>query len=764
MTALPTVVPNKEVAFAALCQSVQRMDPMADMGLVERCYRFADEHHEGKLRKSGDPYIVHPIAVASLLAEIMRIDVPSICAALLHDTIEDTAATGEDIRALAGAEVQHLVEGVTKLGQIELRSREERQAESFRKMVLAMTRDVRVLLIKLADRTDNMRTLQYMPPDKQDRIARETRDIYAPMANRLGMSWMKNELEDLCFRFLEPDEWQKLVERLEATRPVRETIINEVVRHVQARMDEERVPAQVVGTTKSLWSIHKKVQHLARELDRIHDIMSFRVVTMNTRECYTALGVLHTHYTPIPGRFKDYIALPKPNMYQSLHTTVVGPRTDRIELQVRTRDMDRIADCGIVAAWGKQRRLQSAPPRDSEYVDDGALIDGGDEVFLPASGFRQPQGRALDWLHQLTEWQRTLQDSSEFMDTVKSDLFEAEVIVFTPQGDAKTLPKGSTPVDFAYAVHSKVGDGCSGARVNGLIVPLRYVLRNGDTIEILTAEKQKPTKEWLKFVFTSRAKTRVRHRLRSEQRERSRQYGRDLLARELRDRNLDIAALEREGRLQSVATGLRISGGADEMLVLIGYGKFSANHVARVMDPEPNRPEDLPVGDADPAGAVRARPSRRLGSGVAIADGIDHAIRYATCCGPIPGEPIVGFLGGGRAQSVIIHVRDCPKSLDQDPARRVDASWSETPGVYRPVELKVVCADRPGILASLTRSYSEQGLNIAQARCRATDEQRSTNTFLAMFSNIGQLRSLTRSLYAIEGVVSVTRNPSVQSH
>lgn len=725
----PTLRLEMAAGLAALRDSVVRMDPGADLDVIERCFDYAAHHHAGQVRRSGEPYVVHPLAVARTIADL-HLDQASVCAGLLHDTIEDTGATPDEIRDLFGPEVQMLVEGVTKLGQVPWTNREERQAENFRKMLLAMARDIRVVLIKLADRADNMRTLAHMPREKQERIALETREIYAPLANRLGLQGIKSELEDLCFQYLEPNEFENLRSRLAETYDSRAAYVSEVCRHVREGLQEEGIVAEVMGATKHLWSIFKKTRKSGQDPDQIFDIVSFRILTESVRNCYAALGAVHTRWTPIPGRFKDYIALPKPNLYQSLHTTVIGPRSERVEVQIRTHDMDRTAHYGIAAHWRQ---------KDSMHL-------------------KSTDSKAFAWLAQLMEWQRDLKDPTEFIETVKTDLFEEEVFVFTPNGDVKALPKGSTPIDFAYAVHTQVGDHCSGARINGIIVPLRYVLRNGDTVEILTSPQQKPAKEWLKFVITSRAKARVRHHVRVSQRERSKQYGRDLLARQLRSLDRDLSAAEKEGRLESAARQLR-AGSADELLLLIGYQKQSVDLVARVMYPSADAAL-LDGHSADEPASVaiaRTRPPRRSVGGVNVQGDDDVVVRFAKCCCPIPGDAITAFTTRGR--SVVVHLRDCEKAMDLDPARRVDVSWDETVTLHRPVSLDVVTSNRPGILASLSKVFQEQELNISQAKCR-TSEDRGINTFQVMLSNVQQLKALTRALFAVEGVMSVERTAS----
>ncbi|HVY39420.1 MAG TPA: bifunctional (p)ppGpp synthetase/guanosine-3',5'-bis(diphosphate) 3'-pyrophosphohydrolase [Polyangia bacterium] len=711
-----------------ICTQVRGYDPAADVGLIERSFAFAAERHAGQKRRSGEPYVVHPVGVARIISEL-RLDVPSVCAGLLHDCVEDTSATAEDIGRLFGSEIQFLVEGVTKLGQIPWTTREERQAENFRKMLLAMARDIRVILIKLADRVDNMRTLGHMPRDKQERIARETMEIYAPLANRLGIQWMKVELEDLAFQYLEPTEHGQLVARLAETAGTRAAYITEVVDKLKAVMAEAEIPVQVNGRAKHLWSIYQKMKKTGRDVEQIYDVLAFRVITESVRDCYAVLGVVHSNWTPVPGRFKDFIALPKPNLYQSLHTTVIGPRAERMEVQIRTQEMHRIAEQGIAAHW-KYKEQKSPAAED---------------------------GKAFAWLRQLMEWQRDLKDPTEFIETVKIDLFQDEVFVFTPKGDVKALPKGATPIDLAYAIHSAVGEHCSGARVNGIIVPLRYTLRNGDTVEILASANQKPSKDWLKFVVTSRARTKIRHYIRMEQRERSRQMGRDLLGRELRKQDYALASAEREGLLDAAAQRLRV-GSADDLLVAVGYGKMSPTHAADAVlaDRAAANGTAVPVAPVQevPSAARRVVPKRSIG-GIKVQGEADILVKFAKCCSPVPGDSIIGFIS--RGHGVVIHTRDCPKALDMDPVRRVDVSWDDESKTVRPVAVQVTCSDRPGLLAAISKSFTEHGVNISQAKCRTTEDGRAVNTFQVTVGHVDQLKTVLRSLETIQGVVSATR-------
>ena len=717
-------------AVRQIVNTVSAYDPAADVGLIQRCFDFAAERHAGQRRRSGEPYVVHPVGVARIISDL-RLDVASVCAGLLHDCVEDTSATAEDIGRLFGQEIQFLVEGVTKLGQIPWTTREERQAENFRKMLLAMARDIRVILIKLADRVDNMRTLQYMSREKQERIARETLEIYAPLANRLGIQWMKVELEDLAFRYVEPQAYSDLLAKMTGSAESRNSYIAEVVEKLNAVLQEAGISGQVSGRAKHLWSIYQKQRKTGRDVEQIYDIIAFRVIVDSVRDCYAVLGVVHSTWTPIPGRFKDFIALPKPNLYQSLHTTVIGPRADRMEVQIRTHEMHRIADQGIAAHWKyKEKR-----------------------------GLGEPDGQAFAWLRQLMEWQRDLKDPTEFIETVKIDLFQDEVFVFTPKGDVKALPKGATPIDFAFAIHSKVGEHCSGARVNGLIVPLRYVLKNGDTVDILASANQKPSKDWLKFVVTSRAKTKIRHFLRMEQRDRSRQLGHDLLARELRKRGLGLANLERDGSVEAAATKLHV-GSAEDLLVAVGYNKLTVEQAANAIAPA--RVADVAPAETNgkgepleaPLGGLR-RSSKRAIGGVRVQGESDIVVKFAKCCSPVPGDPIMGFISGRHA--VIIHAPDCEKALALDPARRLDVSWDDESKTTRPVTVEVQAEDRPGLLASISRAFTENGVNISQAKCRTSEDGKAVNTFQVSVTHVDQLKNVLRNLQAIEGVVSAHR-------
>jgi GTP pyrophosphokinase len=702
--------------------------PSADLPLVRRAYEFAAQAHDGQTRKSGDPYVTHPLAVAQIIAEL-KLDVASVCAGLLHDCVEDTSATVEQLGDLFGKEIAFLVDGVTKLGKLPYSTREEQQAENFRKMLLAMARDIRVILVKLCDRLDNMRSLHHLPPEKQERIASETMQIYAPLANRLGIQWVKVELEDLAFKYLYPGEYEQLAAEVAKSRGERLEYIHHVEKLIHKEMTEHGVPCDVMGRAKHLWSIWQKMKRTQRPFEEIHDAIGFRVITDTQMHCYQGLGVAHQTWTPIPGRFKDYIALPKPNLYQSLHTAVIGPRGERIEVQIRTREMNLVAEHGIAAHWKYKEGGSSSPV---------ATVD--DKKFA--------------WLRQLMENQKELRDPTEFLESVKIDLFGDEVYVFTPQGDVKALPKGACPIDFAYAVHSNIGDHCSGARVNGMIVPLRYQLRNGDTIEIITSPNQKPNKDWLKLVKTARARTKIRYLLRTEQRDKAVVLGNDLLDKALRKHNTTLARAEKQ--LAAAARDLRCVT-VDELIIQIGYGKITTQQVLEKALPELSKKEHEPPARTESMlkTLIRKVTRRTATSGIKVAGEEDILVRFAKCCSPLPGDPIVGFITRGRG--VTVHRRDCDKGLDLDPDRRIDVEWDGNGKAQHEVAIQILCADKPGLLAHISQSFSDQGVNISQAHCRATEDGRAVNTFHASVRDLDQLKSVIRSLSRIKGVYSVDR-------
>lgn len=716
------------LSLTELVERVRSYQPGADVDLITRAYEYGEKAHEGQTRKSGDPYFSHPTAVAGVITGL-KLDTASVCAGLLHDVVEDTIATTEDIEREFGEEVAFLVDGVTKLSKINFASKEDRQAENFRKMLVAMARDIRVLLVKLCDRLDNMRTLEFMKPEAQDRIARETMEIYAPLANRLGIARFKSELEDLSFRYVEPQAYADLEKKIQTTKAERDRYISEVCKILAGKLAEQGFPADVTGRAKHLYSIWRKMQSQQCDFDQVYDVIAFRVLVESVGDCYATLGVIHSQWTPVPGRFKDYVALPKPNMYQSLHTTAIGPGRERIEIQIRTHDMHRVAEQGIAAHWKyKERNSGGIDPKDAAR---------------------------FGWLRQLMEFQKDLTDPAEFLESVKVDLFQDEVYVFTPKGDVRVFPRGSTPIDFAYAIHSKVGEHCSGARVNGAIAPLRYKLRNGDLVEVMTSPHQQPSKDWLDFVVTGRARSKIRTHLRTEQRERSLKLGRELLEKEMHGRGMSLSRLSKtDEEMRKVTERFGVSSG-DELFVSLGYGKISARSVTEFLAPA----ED---GDEPPAsireGRIESLVRKVTGKnapGIRL-NGIDDVlVRYTKCCNPLPGDEIIGFITRGRG--VTVHRRNCPKAFDTDPDRRVEISWDARAKINRPVQVKVMATNRPGILATVGQTFHEQGINISEATCRAGDDGRALNTFTFLCSDLAQLKNVIRQLQRIPGVMSVER-------
>ena len=713
---------------------VRAYQPAADADLIKRAYEYSSKAHTGQKRKSGDPYFIHPASVAGIITEL-RLDTASVCAGLLHDVVEDTLATTKDIEREFGNEVASLVDGVTKLGKINFTSKEDRQAENFRKMVVAMARDIRVLLIKLCDRVDNMRTLEHMKPEAQERIARETLEIYAPLANRLGIQAFKSELEDLSFRWLEPDSYAEVETAVAKTKKERDKYITDTSKTLSSKLAEQGFAAEVTGRAKHLYSVWRKMKANECTIEQIHDIIAFRVSVESVSDCYASLGVIHSKWTPVPGRFKDYIALPKPNMYQSLHTTVIGPGRERIEIQIRTHEMNRVAERGIAAHWKYKEK------------HGGGIADSDAQRF--------------GWLRQLMEWQKDLKDPAEFLEGVKVDLFQDEVYVFTPKGEVRVFPRGSTPIDFAFAIHSKLGEQITGARVNGKLEPLRYKLRNGDVLEIVTAAHQQPSKDWLDIAVTTRARAKIRNYLRQEQRDKSLKLGRELLEREFQKGQVSLTKLlKNDPELRKLLETLSV-GNLDELFIGIGYGKIYPKDVLDVVSPpsidgaKSMPPEELREGRI--AGFVRKVASQVRGDDGGIRlNGIDDVlVRYAKCCNPLPGDDILGFITRGRG--VTIHRRGCPKAFDTDPERRVEISWDAKAKINRAVQLRVVTANRPGILATVGHTFSNMGINISEANCRAGDDGKAVNVFTFVCSDLNQLKGVMRALQKVQGVVVVER-------
>jgi guanosine-3',5'-bis(diphosphate) 3'-pyrophosphohydrolase len=711
------------MTLSGLIERVRAYDSSADTDLIRRAYDFSATMHKGQRRLSGEPYLTHPVEVAGLIADL-KLDVPSLVTGLLHDTVEDTLTTLGEIESGFGAEVAALVDGVTKISQINFSSREEKQAENFRKMILAMARDIRVILIKLADRAHNMRTLDHLPPDRQHHIAQETLDIYAPLAHRLGIYWMKSELEDNALRYLHPEVYYQLKRNVAKKKAERERYIEEVITVLSKRLEENGIEAEVAGRPKHFYSIYQKMQAQNLLYDQIYDLVAFRIIVDSTRECYEALGVVHANWKPVPGRFKDYIALPKPNMYQSLHTTVIGPYGERVEVQIRTHAMHRVAEAGIAAHW---------------------RYKGGHRLAVE-------DAERFTWLRQLLEWQQHVDDPQEFLRSVKEDLFSDEVFVFTPKGDLLPFPEGSTVIDFAYRIHSEVGHHCSGARVNGRLVPLRYHLCNGDTLEIITTASQTPSKDWLNFVKTSRAKQKIRNWIKYQQRTRSVAVGREILERDLSRYHLTLSKLRKEGRLAQLVSDLS-QRDEETLLAGIGYGKLTSHQVLSKL-----LPQDVLQQRPQEEGTLKRlfrKIVRQDHPGVRVSGVEDVLVRFGKCCDPLPGERILGFITRGRG--VTVHAVDCPRVLESDPQRRVEVVWEDGAAGPRPVTVEVMCVDEPGLLANMSKAISSAGVNISRAQVHSVPDKKALNTFEVVVSSVDQLNRVIRSLGKVRGVMKVAR-------
>jgi len=714
------------IALHEILDNAKQYDRKVNTEIINDAYVYSSRMHDGQLRKSGEPYFVHPASVASIITQ-MRLDSSSICAALLHDVLEDTSAGREEIVDRFGEEIAFLVEGVTKLGKLNFISREDRQAESFRKMLVAMAQDIRVLLVKLADRLDNMRTLQHMHINSQRRIALETMDIYAPLAGRLGIQWLKDELEDLSFTHLFPDPYNDVSQKLIRVTRDANKYIEKVVNELQRLLTEKEFNVEVTGRLKHPYSIYRKMRSMQCEFEQVHDLMAFRVLTEKPADCYAVLGVVHSRWMPVPGHFKDYIALPKSNMYQSLHTTVIGPNRKRIEIQIRTPEMHRTADLGIAAHW--------------KYKENGVTLDDKDIA-------------RFTWLRNLMEYQENVSDPDEFLDGVKVDLFNDEVYVFTPKGDLRVFPRGATPIDFAYSIHSDVGHHCAGARINGSIVPLRYTLHNGDTVEILTSNKQHPSKDWLNFVATARARSRIRGFIRFEERKKSINLGRDLLERYVRKNDLSFSRLLKSRKLDGALEPFNCNS-VDDLFAQIGYGKISANQVYHSVFPDE---QSVPANSLRPNIIEKAveKVARRSGSGDIVIDNVnDVLVRFAKCCNPLPGDPITGWITRGRG--VTIHRRGCMRAMELAPERRVAVSWSGDAKEEHRVVLRIVTADRPGILARLSEQFTSLNVNIEGANCRTLQDGRAINIFEFSIRNVARLQTLIRAIEKIDGVYEIER-------
>ncbi len=694
----------------------------ANVELIQKAYVFTAKVHHGQVRQSGEPYLIHPLNVAYILAD-WNMDEETVATGLLHDTVEDTVASRDEIRDLFGPDVAQMVDGVTKISRVVISDVADQKAESLRKMILAMGRDIRVILVKLADRTHNMRTIRHLPPDKQGSIAHETQEIYAPIASRLGMSRVKMELEDLCFEVLHPDDYRELTAAANERKRNREAQIRSVTGILERKMEDAGLSASVTGRSKSIAGIFNKMARQGIEFEQVYDLIGFRIITKTVRECYEALGIVHSLWKPVPGRFKDYIAMPKANFYQSLHTTVFGPNSEMMEVQIRTEEMHALAEYGVAAHW--------------KYKEGKRVADKGDQMFV--------------WLRQILELQKEMKDPREFLNTVKVELFPDEVYVFTPMGDVKELPRGATPIDFAYAIHTEVGNQCVGAKVNGRMVPLKTALKNGDVVEIITNPSHKPSKDWLKIAKTSRALSKIRTFVRQEQQEHSLAVGKQIVERELRKYSISMNRALKSPEFLSILQEHRFKG-PDDYFVGVGYGKVSVVPLLRkLVDPEKLQEKAKETG----LGALIKRVMPRKPSAVIVKGVDDMFSRLANCCHPVPGDPIVGFITRGRG--VTIHSRDCPRAMEIDPARMIEVAWQEGTKASHPVKLKVVCADKPGLLADISRTITATDVDIRRAVVMTTKDKRAICSFEVSVNDANHLAALIKAIEKVRNVYTVER-------
>lgn len=718
---------ERDLTVDELCKRVEAYFPDADFEKFRKGYAFAEKAHMGQKRSSGEDYIIHPLNVTATLIKL-HMDMDTLIAGFLHDVVEDCDVTPEQIEKEFGREVAQIVVGLTKISKIKFKTKEESQAENFRKMVVAMAQDLRVIIVKLADRMHNMRTLQYVNEDKQKQIAGETLDIYVPLASRLGINSVKAELEDLCLRFSKPDIYYRLAEKIAMKKSDRESYIKDTVEIIEDRLIEYSMQAEVKGRPKHFYSIYKKMAARGVDFDQIPDILAFRIIVSNITECYKALGIIHSSFTPIPGRFKDYIAIPKVNNYQSLHTTVIGPKAERIEIQIRTHEMDEIAETGVAAHW--------------KYKE--GVISGG---------------RKLDWVQELLEFNQTLQNNSEFMDVVKNDLDMGGVFVFTPKGDVRELRYGATPLDFAYAIHTDVGHHCVGAKVNGKIVPLKHVLKSGDTVEILTSKNQSPTKDWMNIVKSSRAKSKIKQWLLKIERDRYQEIGKEVLEKAFRLVGTSLKSVIKSDEIQKALEQFNCTS-EEELYIHVGSGKFTAKEIIAAIPSLKGVDQDQEkISEIDQFSAKLSKTARRKSNkdNAVIVDGMsDLMVRMARCCNPIPGDPVVGYITRGRG--ITVHTTGCTRvDTSGELARRIQVEWNPEFQFKHPVNIRVITHDKPGILSLISKSINNNGVNIRSALAKSLPDRKGSFVFEVEVSDFRELLKTISVIESLEEVISVTR-------
>jgi GTP pyrophosphokinase len=718
-----------ERQLETLLATIREARPKDDIAPVQKAFEYATQFHAGQLRVSGDPYLMHPLAVAQILAG-MRMDVVSIVTGLLHDLVEDTGVTAADVQKNFGDEVARCVDGVTKLSKIDFFSAEDRQAESYRKMLLAMVNDIRVIIVKLADRLHNMRTLACLSPERRERISKETLEIYAPIAHRLGMGKVRGELEDLSFQYLDPEAYAEISTAIDSQRAANEEYLERMRRTVEAELRREGIPARVDGRVKRAFSVYQKLKRQKISLEQVYDLFALRIITDSVKNCYGALGVIHNEWRPVPGRIKDFIAIPRPNLYQSLHTSVVGPEGKHCEIQIRTEEMHRIAEEGIAAHWKYKEGKRGAQ-------DD----------------------QRVAWLRQLVEWQQDMRDPGDFSNTLKLDLYPEEVYCFTPKGRVIVLPTGASPIDFAYAVHSEVGNTCVGAKVNGRIVPLRYALRNGDIVDVLTQSGHLPSKDWLSIAKTSRARNKIKHVINASERERAIEIGQKYLEKEARRLGVQLARIQRAD-LERVAADYGLSK-IEDLYASLGYGKFSARQVLQKSAPE-QMVEEVPP---PPTVETTAPGPRKDDDSVINVHGVDDVMVYrAKCCNPIKGETIVGYVTRGKG--IAVHSRACPnvQNLMYDSERKIGVEWERSVSDTFPVRIVVQTDDRPGLLHQLTTVLANENTNVRSLEAKTDFSQGNDAASVEMTVDVRdkkQLEKLCSAMRRISGVRDVERTNHV---
>jgi len=706
-----------------IIDKITEYHPDANLDIIDRAYIYSARVHDGQVRLSGEPYLSHPLEVAGILAD-MKLDVVSVAAGLLHDVVEDTHATIEEINEMFGKDVSHIVSGVTKLSVLPFSSGSQaRQAESIRKMILAMADDIRVILIKLADRLHNMRTLKYHSPIKKAKIARETLDIYAPIAGRLGIYWIKKELEDASFMYIQPDEYSKIEQLVNKDKEEGEKYIETVKDLIKKKMDEHNLECEVLGRYKYFYSIYKKMLSQNLEFEDVYDIIAFRIILDTVPHCYEALGVIHSLWKPVAKKFKDYIGVPKPNMYQSLHTTVIGPYGERIEIQIRTWEMDKVAKSGIAAHWSYKEGLQ---------LDEKTT-------------------KTFSWIQNLVENQENFENPDEFLENVRIDLFPDEVYVFTPRGEIKTVPSGATPVDFAYLIHTEVGSQCVGAKVNGRIVPLQYELKTGDTVEISTSKKSHPSKDWLNFVKTVKARSRIRQWIKTQEKERSITLGREMCEKAFRKYRLNFNALLKSEEMEKVVEHFGFKQ-VDDLIASVGYGKITPLQIVRKVEPKPEEKEDSASFLDKIISRVRKKKPK---TGVTVKGVDDILIKFGKCCQPVPGDSITGYIT--RGYGVTVHRTNCVNALKMNPDRQIDVEWSVDTADTYPVKILVRSYDRVGLLADITANISKNGANILSANTETRHSKIVDSLFTIAVENIDHLNRVLSAIRKVKHIQDVRR-------